>query len=60
MKVSELVRKLTELQETIGDVDVLITDGGNAQCYSGEYEIAEYKEINGVTLIDIDIGGTLQ
>lgn len=60
MKVSELIRKLEMYKNEVGDVDVLITDGHNAACYRGEYEVQPWLDDDGQMTIDIGIGGTLE
>lgn len=59
MKVSEMIHKLSLYQQTLGDVEVLITDGYRAQCYRGDYEIEPWDD-NGSWTIDIGIGGCLE
>lgn len=56
MKISEMISRLTQLQTQIGDAEVLITDGFDAQCYRGEYEIVSYED-DGIMVADIGIGG---
>lgn len=41
-------------------VEVLITDGFQANCYRGQYEIIAWDEDNGQMCIDIGIGGCLE
>lgn len=58
MKVSELISQLTELMKKNGDLEVLITDGCECNCYSGEYLIAIFND-NDKSYIDIGIGGMM-
>lgn len=60
MKASILIQKLQSLKDEVGDVDVLITDGFQAQCWNGEYDICVFKDFNGNECIDIGIGGCLE
>lgn len=57
MKVSKMIERLASLQSVLGDVDVLITDGYNASCCKGQYEIAPWVDDDGKSCIDIGIGG---
>jgi hypothetical protein len=57
MKLNELIDHLKELQSEYGDVEVLITDGYKAECYSGDYEISPWKNDDGTMAVDIGIGG---
>lgn len=61
MKVSELINKLTELRDELGDVDVTVTDGWEARCYYGEYDVIKFFDPQTCQMtIDIGIGGTEQ
>jgi hypothetical protein len=58
MKLSEMITKLTALQDQYGDVEVLITDGYYCMCYRGNYHIGTYRD-KSTTYVDIGIGGCL-
>jgi hypothetical protein len=60
MKLSDMIAQLTVLSDRLGDVDVLITDGHNAACYRGNYEIVRWTEDDGTAVVDIGIGGCLE
>lgn len=60
MKLSEMIAKLQELEAEVGDAEVLITDGHNAACYRGDYEIVTWREDDGTLAVDIGIGGCLE
>lgn len=61
MKVSELIENLTELHDELGDVDVTVTDGWEARCYYGEYNVIKFFDPQTCQMtIDIGIGGTEQ
>lgn len=61
MTVSELISKLHQLQLEVGDVDVTVTDGWEARCYYGEYDIIKFFDPQTCQMtIDIGIGGTEQ
>jgi len=57
MKASELINKLTVLQQEFGDLEILITDGWKAVCYRGDYLLNIWKEPDGELFIDIGVGG---
>lgn len=58
MTIFELISRLEELALAVGpDAPVLITDGFNAQCYRGEYQVARWVDDDGVECCDIGIGG---
>ena len=57
MRVSEMIRRLEQYQAELGDVEVLASDGYNAQCYHGGYEIEPWQDDDGKWCIDIGIGG---
>lgn len=57
MRITEMIERLGALYEELGDVEVLITDGFDAQCYKGSYEIRKWKEDDGTMTVDIGIGG---
>lgn len=57
MKISEMIAKLQAKQDKLGDVEVLITDGFECNCYRGDYEIIEWQEDDGSMTVDIGIGG---
>lgn len=60
MRLAEMIQHLQALHTELGDVEVLVTDGHQAQCYRGAYEIREWQEDNGVITVDIGIGGCLE
>lgn len=60
MQVSKLIEKLEILEQSVGDVDVTITDGWEARCYQGWFHIAPFLNEFGKMTIDIGIGGTEQ
>ena len=60
MRVSEMIKQLQTLQTQLGDVEVLVTDGHNAACYRGDYEIIEWQDDDGKMCVDIGIGGCLE
>ena len=60
MKTSELIAKLEKILAHSSDLEVLITDGHNAACYRGDYEITMWQEDNGQWCVDIGIGGCLE
>lgn len=55
MTVKELIDRLKLFP---GDWEVTITDGFQALCYKGSWEILPFSEDNGATTIDIGVGGT--
>jgi hypothetical protein len=57
MLISEIISKLQKLQSEIGDTQVLVTDGFDAVCYRGDYEIAKWQDDDGRMVVDIGIGG---
>ncbi len=57
MRVSEMIARLERYQAELGDVEVLVTDGFNAECYRGNYEVIKWQEDNGEWCVDIGIGG---
>lgn len=57
MKISEMILKLTQIHHQIGDAEVLVTDGFDALCYRGDYEIVMFEDDNGAMVADIGIGG---
>ena len=57
MKTSELIAKLSKIMAESGDLEVLVTDGFNAQCYRGNYEVVKWQEDDGQWCVDIGIGG---
>lgn len=58
MKISEMIRQLEKYQAELGDVEVLVTDGFNAECYRGNYEIVKWWEDDlDQWCVDIGIGG---
>lgn len=57
MRVSEMIARLERYQAELGDVEVLVTDGFNAECYRGNYEIIKWQEDDGTMTVDIGIGG---
>lgn len=56
MKITEMIAALQKLQDKHGDMEVLVTDGFDARCYRGNYEIVAWDE-DGVMCADIGIGG---
>lgn len=60
MKLSEMILLLNDKLNELGDVEVLVTDGHNAACYRGNYEIIEWTEDDGTLCVDIGIGGCLE
>lgn len=59
MIVSELIKKLQLMQSEVGDVDVTVTDGYEALCYYGEFEVQKFFDPQTCQMtIDIGIGGT--
>lgn len=56
MKLSEMISQLSKFKEELGDVEVLITDGFDALCYRGLYEIQPWKDDSGEMTVDIGIG----
>lgn len=57
MKVSEMISQLQAMQNELGDVDVLITDGYQARCYRGDYAVMRWIDDDGNYVVDIGIGG---
>ena len=57
MKVSQMIERLISLRDQLGDVEVLVTDGFDARCYRGDYEIIKWQEDDGQWCVDIGIGG---
>lgn len=57
MRITEMIERLTALRTELGDVEVLVTDGFNAECYRGDYEIIKWQEDDGTMTVDIGIGG---
>lgn len=57
MKISEMIAQLEKFQRELGDVEVLVTDGFNAECYRGNYEIVKWHDDDGQWCVDIGIGG---
>jgi hypothetical protein len=57
MRVSELIKKLQDQLDVVGDVEVLITDGFQAECYRGDYAVELFVDVDGYSFIDIGIGG---
>lgn len=60
MIVSELIKKLQQMQSEVGDVDVTITDGYEAICYVGNFSVETFVNDDGEMTIDIGVGGTRQ
>ena len=59
MLVSDLINKLKLLQAELGEVDVTITDGWEARCYYGEYDVIKFFDPQTCQMtIDIGIGRT--
>ena len=57
MKTLELVEQLLKIYKQHGDVEVLMTDGYNVQCYRGDYQVQAWQDDNGIWTADIGIGG---
>lgn len=58
MRITEMIERLTALRTELGDVEVLVTDGFNAECYRGNYTIESWWEDDlGQWCVDIGIGG---
>ena len=57
MRITEMIERLSALRTELGDVEVLVTDGFNAECYRGSYEIIKWQDDDGVMTVDIGIGG---
>ena len=57
MRVSEMISRLEQYQAELGDVEVLITDGYNSECYRGNYAIEPWQDDDSQWCIDIGIGG---
>ena len=57
MRVSEMIEQLQSLQDTWGDVEVLITDGFDSVFYRGDYGISSWMDDDGSMTIDIGVGG---
>jgi len=61
MTVSDLINRLQSLKDKLGDVEVTITDGYEALCYSGDFSVQEFFDDHSSRMtIDIGIGGTRQ
>ena len=54
-----MINQLQKLYEDIGeDVEVLVTDGFQARCYRGDYNVQMWQEDgDGEVFVDIGIGG---
>jgi hypothetical protein len=60
MKVSTMISELQHMQDRLGDIEVLISDGWRGYFYSGNYRIGRWEdEEEGQTFIDIGIGGCI-
>lgn len=57
MKASELIQQLQAHIDTVGDLEVLITDGWQAVGYRGNYSVIHFIDVCGTEYIDIGIGG---
>ena len=58
MRITEMIARLERYQAELGDVEVLITDGFNSECYRGDYAIEPWWEDDlGQWCVDIGIGG---
>lgn len=58
MNLDTMIAQLTALRDELGgETTVLITDGFDARCYNGEYEIAKFVCDSGEACVDIGIGG---
>ena len=57
MLVSEMIAKLQQTMEQTGDVDLLVTDGFQAECYRGDFAVEVFVDCDGYSFIDIGIGG---
>jgi hypothetical protein len=56
MKIKELIHFLKDFSE---DTEVIITDGYNCNCYSGKFQLQEWKDYDGKIKVDIGVGGCL-
>ena len=59
-KTTTVQELIEQLQQYSPDMEVLITDGFNALCYKGQYQVKEFTDVDGKTYVDIGIGGCLQ
>lgn len=55
MLVDEMITRLAELRDQMGNVEVLITDGYDARGYRGGFVINDFNHCG--KFIDIGIGG---
>lgn len=60
MQLDELIDQLCRLRSAVGNAEVLITDGHESRCYRGDYLIGIWTDHNGITSVDIGIGGCLE
>lgn len=60
MRLNEFITSLQALQEELGDVEVLVTDGFDAKCYRGDYAFQAWQDDSGQMYADIGIGGCLE
>jgi hypothetical protein len=56
MLISEMIEQLTALQNKLGDVEVLITDGYESRGYRGDFQIKEWYDFEGTGQMTVDIG----
>ena len=54
MTVAEMIKKLNQFPQ---DMEVEITDGYNLKFYKGDFCFQEFEGDDGVTFVDIGIGG---
>ena len=59
MKISDMMSELEFFRTTVGDVEVLITDGVRGYHYRGNFNFRRYDE-DGETYVDIGIGYCLE
>jgi len=54
MLVKEFIKILKKFDQNL---PVTITDGYKMLCYEGEYEVELFTDVDGVSCVDIGIGG---
>lgn len=54
MTVGEMIAKLQQFDPNL---ELLITDGHDAQCYRGSYAVDLFLDCDGYAFCDIGIGG---
>jgi hypothetical protein len=57
MQVETLINKLQALLKQEGNVEVLVTNGFECECYRGEYAVEIFEDVDGSRYVDIGIGG---